>query len=308
MSTVITQLEDDATESNAGEAALAAHICPNCGHHIDHPLPNYCGHCGQETRLKPPTVMEFLQQFGGSIIATEGALWRTLKLLLLHPGQLTREYFNGRRRHYILPLRLFITISVIAMVLMRIVTVLQTPTIDEIEANIKVPQSSSEGPAVLEFRDIKIVVDQGRFECVGLPPAFCLRLKDRFALEPKAMAKQFRDLPEHALGFAGSAMFLLLPLFACLLKIFYFRRDLRWTEHLIFALHLHAFWFVILIIQLSGLPAVIAIPFYSFIAARRVYGGSRWSTLLRMGGVGLIYGSLLMLALLTMLLAAFLFG
>ena len=308
MSTVISPTNDEATEANTGEAALAAHICPNCGHHIDHPLPNYCGHCGQETRLKPPTVVEFLQQFGGSIIATEGALWRTLNLLLLHPGQLTREYFNGRRRHYILPLRLFITISVITLVLMRIVATLQTPSVDEIEANINVPQSASEGPAVLEIAGSKIVIDNGKFECKGLPPNLCLRLKDRFTLEPKAIAKLTRELPEHALGYAGSAMFLLLPLFASLLKIVYFRRDLRWTEHLIFALHLHAFWFIILIVQLSGFPAVIAIPFYSYFAARRVYGGSRWSTLLRMTGVGLIYASLLILALLTMLLAAFLFG
>ena len=78
MSTVITQTEDEPAEANTGEAALAAHICPNCGHHIDHPLPNYCGHCGQETRLKPPTVVEFLQQFGGSIIATdEKQVYRT---------------------------------------------------------------------------------------------------------------------------------------------------------------------------------------------------------------------------------------
>ena len=308
MSTAITQTDDDAAEANTGEAALAAYICPNCGHHIDHPLPNYCGHCGQETQLKPPTVTEFVQQFGGSIIATEGALWRTLNLLLLHPGQLTREYFNGRRRHYILPLRLFITISVITLVLIRVVAVLQTPSIDEIEANINVPQSASESAAVLEIAGGKILIDNGRFECTGLPSGLCQRLKEHFTLEPKALAKLTREVPEHALSYAGSAMFLLLPLFACLLKIAYFRRELLWTEHLIFALHLHAFCFIILIFQLGGFPAVIAIPVYSFIAARKVYGGSRLRTLWRMVGVGAVYAILLALALLTMLLVAFLFG
>ncbi|MBK7685465.1 MAG: DUF3667 domain-containing protein [Rhodocyclaceae bacterium] len=146
MSIADTQTEEDAAPANSGEAALAAHVCPNCAHHIEHPLPNYCGHCGQETALKPPTVIEFAQQFGGRVLATEGALWRTLKLLLFRPGQLTLEYLNGRRRHYVLPLRLFITMSVIALLLMRVVMLLQAPTLAQIESKITIdsPEKTKE--------------------------------------------------------------------------------------------------------------------------------------------------------------------
>ena len=57
--------------------------CLNCGAALAEPCPRFCGACGQETNVKPPTLGEFLQQFGGAYFSTEGALWRTVKLLLL---------------------------------------------------------------------------------------------------------------------------------------------------------------------------------------------------------------------------------
>ncbi len=53
--------------------------------------------------MRPPTLVEFAQQFGGAYLATEGALWRTLRLLLTRPGELTRRYLAGQRKHYVLP-------------------------------------------------------------------------------------------------------------------------------------------------------------------------------------------------------------
>ena len=47
--------------------------------------------------MRPPTLVEFAQQFGGAYLATEGALWRTLRLLLTRPGELTRRYLAGPR-------------------------------------------------------------------------------------------------------------------------------------------------------------------------------------------------------------------
>ena len=79
----------------------------------------FCPACGQETNVKPPKLSEFVQQFGGAYFSTEGALWRTLKLLLFKPGELTVRYLAGQRKHYVLPLRLYLTISVLVLVLMR---------------------------------------------------------------------------------------------------------------------------------------------------------------------------------------------
>ena len=93
--------------------------CPNCTEPFPDPRPRFCPACGQETTLRPPTLFEFAQQFGGAYISTEGALWRTLKLLVTKPGELTRQYLAGRRKHYVLPLRLYLTISVVALLALQ---------------------------------------------------------------------------------------------------------------------------------------------------------------------------------------------
>jgi Protein of unknown function (DUF3667) len=97
--------------------------CANCGQRLDLPAPwsppAFCPACGQETRVRAPRVMEFLQQLGGAYFSTEGALWRTLKLLLFKPGELTVRYLAGQRKHYVLPLRLYLTISLLVLVLLR---------------------------------------------------------------------------------------------------------------------------------------------------------------------------------------------
>ena len=58
---------------------------------------------------------------------------------------------------------------------------------------------------------------------------------------------------------------------------------------LVFALHLHAFWFLLLTLLMPGLewlpwlawPALVVIPLYAMLAFRRVYGGPTWRLLLR---------------------------
>ena len=94
--------------------------CLNCGVPLGAPPPHYCPACGQDTRLRAPTLREFAQQFTGQYLSTEGALWRTLALLFLQPGELTRRYIAGRRRHYVLPVRLYLTISLLALLALRL--------------------------------------------------------------------------------------------------------------------------------------------------------------------------------------------
>jgi len=67
--------------------------CRNCG--APAPL-RFCAACGQETAVHAPTLDEFLHEFVGHYVAFEGALWRTMGLLMFRPGRLTREYLAGR--------------------------------------------------------------------------------------------------------------------------------------------------------------------------------------------------------------------
>jgi len=280
-------------------APTPLHHCPNCGSALALPTPNYCGECGQETQIKAPTLMEFMQQFGGSYIAMEGALWRTLWRLLLLPGQLTLEYFAGRRRRYVLPLRLYLTISVLALVLLRVTTSMQ---VEKLENNAVKFDESERSNFQLNVMGLQAGLKNGEFFCHHFPDSMCKRLERRFKADPQTMAAEIREAPARFIGHLGTAMFLLLPAYALWLKLAFIDKRRRYTEHLVFALHLHAFWFAMLMLMLASIPllsqlAPLACLIYPLIALARVYRSRWWSTALRAFVIVLLYLSTVTLAL-----------
>jgi hypothetical protein len=76
-------------------------------------------------------------------------------------------------------------------------------------------------------------------------------------------------------------MFVLLPGFALALSALFRYRGFSYTEHLVFALHLHTFWFVMATLMIVGVAwldglvwlGLVVIPVYAALAFRRVYGG-----------------------------------
>ena len=268
--------------------------CANCGQAFDTPAPNFCPACGQESRIRPPRIGEFLQQFGGAYFSTEGALWRTLKLLLLKPGELTRQYLAGRRKHYVLPLRLYLSISLLTLLVLRM------------GADVNLNFKPEDGQVVAKEKQNLVInigsgragLRQGVFYCESLPTWVCKRVQRRIDFDPKAMASELTLLQERFVGNLGGAMFLLLPSFALWLKLVYLNRRLHYTEHLVFALHVHAFWFLALALAMTGVPwllgvALLAVPVYTLMAMKRVYGGRLWPRLLRAGLVSVLYGVVL---------------
>lgn len=75
----------------------------------------YCSACGEE-RIEPRelTVLHFLTRtLPAELFDYDGRWWRTLRALLLRPGFLTSEYWAGRRRAYVTPLKLLILAIVV---------------------------------------------------------------------------------------------------------------------------------------------------------------------------------------------------
>lgn len=261
----------------------ATRPCANCGHALLLPEPPFCPQCGQETRIRAPKLGEFVQQFGGAYLSTEGALWRTLKLLLFRPGELTRQYLAGRRKHYVLPLRLYLTISLVVLLGLRIAASAGIEDAIQADGAVQLDPADSRqwnynllafGPAY------GAGVKDGKFFCNGYPPWMCKRLERRVAKNPEQVRSMVLNLGERFVANIGLAMFVLVPSFALWLKLVYWNRRLHYTEHLVFALHVHAFWFVMVALTVVGQPwiatlAMLGIPVYTLWAMRRVYTG-RW--------------------------------
>jgi hypothetical protein len=129
-------------------------------------------------------------------------------------------------------------------------------------------------------------------------------------LEPR---QALRALVSDLLEYAPHMVFLLLPVFALLLKALYVRRGRYYAEHFVFALHVHAFFFIIAIIMfllpwggVNGLLLLWMIA-YTWLAMRRVYRQgwlrttAKWALLgwsytmvFMFGVIGLMFATLLL--------------
>ncbi len=206
-----------------------------------------------------------------------------------------------------LPLRLYLTISLITLLLVRLVTTGMDDT-------VKLDLDMSKGEySVFRLGDGSAAgLKDGVYFCNGLPQWLCKRLERRLVADPKSLQREATALGERAISNLGAAMFGLLPLFALCLKLVYLNRRLRYTEHLVFALHLHACWFIVLALMLLVWPvltglAFMALPVYTWIAMRRVYGGRKWPLLLRSLLLSSVYAVMLSLAMVVVVIWALLF-
>ena len=283
--------------------------CRNCGS----PAPlNFCPQCGQETTLHPPTLGEFLHEFVGHYVALEGSLWRTLALLLARPGRLTREYLDGRRRRYVLPLRLYLTASfVFFLVLKLVVGHIEAPmefevggqklSVAEYEAQVAQAEGGATSAAASAASGATFETMRAN-NCGGAGERACTRveaaLNQSFKHVQEHPQQAFEHAREHFLHWAPYAIFLLLPAFAGIMQLTYRNRRMTYGEHFVFSLHLHAFWFLSAIVlvllpdSIAGLGQL-AVMVYGVWAMRETYGGRWWPTVLRALFASTFYGAVL---------------
>jgi len=82
--------------------------CQNCYH----PLPykaKFCAHCGQKASDGKVPVSDVLQQLWFRILRLESRSWKVLWRLFI-PGQVSLDYFRGKRKRYPPPVQFFFVI------------------------------------------------------------------------------------------------------------------------------------------------------------------------------------------------------
>jgi hypothetical protein len=314
----------------------AAETCRNCGAHA---TGHFCPNCGQETRVSLPTFPAFMREAAGRYVAMDGRLWRTLAALVGRPGYLTREYFEGRRRRYIRPARLFL---VLYLLLFAVIGLLQSPIDlkDEVvmvepdqakaaikdavkDANEKEPNGpkitvldTDDGQTILGLdKDLNLSLRWNGAD-VPMPPQLAKRWDHFRSLSKDAKAEQ---LYAGILRYGPYAMVALLPAFALLMKLAYLGRGKqypgrpqRYAEHLVYSAHLHAFAAIMILLFLLApfwpvrMAIVAWVLFYAMRARQAVYRGRWWAGLLRAVFVATFYLVLMAAAMLGLLVAAIL--
>jgi len=93
-----------AIETPTGHAGDEHGECTHCGLPVSG---NFCANCGQPTHVHR-SLLHLVEEVLHGVMHFDGRIWRTLPLLALNPGRLTREWIQGRRARYVSPLAIFL--------------------------------------------------------------------------------------------------------------------------------------------------------------------------------------------------------
>jgi hypothetical protein len=101
---VTSGLIASAIQKAAGHAGEPHSTCADCGAEV---TGNFCSNCGQAAHVHR-TLLHLGEELLHGVMHFDGRIWRTLPLLIVNPGRLTREWVQGRRTRYVSPLAMFL--------------------------------------------------------------------------------------------------------------------------------------------------------------------------------------------------------
>ncbi|MGH7677569.1 MAG: DUF3667 domain-containing protein [Gemmatimonadaceae bacterium] len=253
---------------------------------------SFCAHCGQRAIPAYPTLRELASDSFHEVSGWDGRFVSTFKTLIRKPGELTREFLIGHRARYISPIRLYLVTSLLYfLVAAAAPNVERNATAVDLGGGVRVgvftPRQEGAAPALTpeEQKELRASID-------SVPRVF-RPVIERAAEDPEGFRRSMMTtLPR--------ALFVLVPVFAGIMALFY--RGRHYPEHLYFAFHLHAFIFLALtvsavaklsllapVVMIAQLGALIAIGIYATKATRHVYGGSLVRTLAKGIAVAFLY-------------------
>lgn len=93
-----------ALERPTGHAGDPEGNCTDCGQPVEG---KFCSNCGQPTHVHR-SLLHLGEEMLHGVLHFDARIWRTLPLLAINPGRLTREWVQGRRTRYVSPLAMFL--------------------------------------------------------------------------------------------------------------------------------------------------------------------------------------------------------
>ncbi|MEO6237965.1 MAG: DUF3667 domain-containing protein [Vicinamibacterales bacterium] len=262
--------------------------CLNCGVALGGP---FCSHCGQRAMAPYPTLREMVGDTWHELSGYDGRFARTFLLLLRRPGALTLELLAGRRARFIPPVRLYLVASLVYFVLAAAIPNVQRPRPAQLPGS-----TFTFDPMNPASRGLSDLPAQGREEVlksVARAPMLIQLILKPILLDPASFRRGFLDV-------LARVLFFLVPVFAGIVALFYRRRP--FSQHLLFALHLHAAIFLALMIRelsnltrapvvvgIFGVAALAWIGGYALLAFHRVYRQSWLTVVAKSLGIAVLY-------------------
>lgn len=334
--------------------------CLNCQAPLDD-VYNYCPICGQQNDDKNVSFKELGRDLFENFFSFDSRLAHTFFPFFFKPGELTRKYNEGKRFTYANPIRLYIIVSFFYFFILNIMMgdltrelsqALDTPEVDSVKTAIQNEvqfnlDSIKNAPPIMvkmdsdsisegdenswplknwqwELLNEKLndnsISEQALYES--------LKIDDRSAFT-KLTIKQIiriykRDketLVSEIVQNLSVMMFVLIPVFALLLKLMYVRRKTLYVNHLIHTIHLHTFAFFVYGVAMGLIhwvfesdsihswimfTTLFVVFIYSFLSFKRVYNQSWKKTALKYWITSWFYFYILVFAIIIELLVSLL--
>ena len=275
-------------------------ICRNCSAEL---TGEFCHACGQrDVEMKVP-LKDLFHEFADEFLSFDARIFRSIPPFLLRPGQLTLEYVSGKRIRFISPFKLYFFMSFLYFFLSAITTETTTLPAEVNPVNVDSLLNSVRADSVVTMgrKGMKLTVgnDSIRIE---------RKFGRRFASGLKRLKKNPQLFYDKLHQHTPQVIFLLLPVFALLLKVLYVRSGTYYIQHIIFSFYFHAYIFFILFLSsllestrwtgASDLALLLdlAIPLSLYFGMKRVYGQSRGKTFLKFSLLSFAYGCVLIAA------------
>ncbi|MFT5208997.1 MAG: hypothetical protein ACI9CE_000715 [Flavobacterium sp.] len=294
-------------------------LCPNCHFEL---RGQFCAACGQNQKGNDRFFLTLIADAVEDIFTFDSRASKTIVRLIFKPGNLTKEYFRGRRARYVQPLRLYFITSLTFFFFMTVQNVVRNQDLDISAGDASQQQVSEEIDRALneakmnkknlgEKKEIEESLDEFLSELnLGLlPETLDQKFEKRFEAQIKKAVEVGKENPKEILNklldLAPPVIFCLLPIFALLLKIVYINTGRYYTEHLILAVHNQCFIFLILFIsglfglipenvfiELINSLILIWIPIYLFLSLKHTYEEGWFLTTVKYTTLGISYAML----------------
>lgn len=304
--------------------------CLNCGAHYDSSY-NYCPQCGQENTDNYVSTKTLLSEFFNNYLSLDSRFVRTIGPFLFKPGKVTNDFLEGKRLKYAHPIRWYLVISLIQFLLFNLYQNSDSNTstqgkivdfgndgeeaysqekLDSLKAipyEMKYDSSTNYTTYSEKYEDVlleQLIISED-YSNSEIYDSLLIDNKDFtdrlvYTMIINSSNSSKGELNSYILDKIPLIVFFILPVYAFLLKLFFFRLG-YYIKHLIHSIHIHSFSFIVLsLVWLSsylfditpeiglGISLLLTSTFI-ILSFRRVYK-QRWFTLIvKMLTIGFLY-------------------
>ena len=280
--------------------------CLNCGMPLSGE--SFCPNCGQNNDSRKLPAWKLFTEGISGFFSVDSKVFRSFRPMLTKPRQIVLNYTAGKRATYLHPARMYLSVSIIFFLLQSILSgsaVQIEPVesdLDQEKEDIVVffePDSLSQN----EYSRIAFYVQKHpRWSWEQVKEASGVRSgfwKEFYHLHAqKMMNMEWASFMDYLKSKMPLILFLILPVLALILKLFYLRKGIYYVDHLIFAFYTQSALFMLLTIGIvldtifgtsMELLFSILLFFYLYFSLRRVYSQSRLVTFVKLGAISIVY-------------------